>query len=382
MNKIKLTTFLFIILNPVFNYSQNIFIDQSLLQNVELFQLKEPLNLWLNFLKTQDDKIGSQFWNKKEVEQFSDSTYFQMSDLDYFELGNKIKTLNYGTTVLSITKSDTLYKITSKFEYRINDSASVTPFIFHVYASKEKSSDSLKLFNPFPINKKLYLQEFTFKNITYVYPKNHKFDKSLAKKQDRIIQKVEKDFNLSLDHSTYIFTSDRSAYFQMRGYDFHFQNNGVEYPSGNADVENNTVYSYGCDEYFPHELIHLLINPKWTNAHGWFIEGFATYFGGSRGKTHDWHLEKLNNYLIDNPDLDLNNLLDLINMDDFTDFRYVIGGLFIKIAYEKEGAKLVEQLMISDNSDIAFYEVLETKLGINKQSINKYIRDYLKKEYL
>ena len=106
MNNIKLIAFLYIILNPVFNYSQNIYVDQSLLQNVDLFQLNEPLNLWLNFLKTQDDKIGSKFWNNKEIEQFSDSTYFQMSELDYFELGNKIKPLNYGTTVLSITNGE------------------------------------------------------------------------------------------------------------------------------------------------------------------------------------------------------------------------------------------------------------------------------------
>ncbi len=379
MNNIKLIAFLYIILNPVFNYSQNIYVDQSLLQNVDLFQLNEPLNLWLNFLKTQDDKIGSKFWNNKEIEQFSDSTYFQMSELDYFELGNKIKTLNYGTTVLSITKSDSLFKITSKFEYRISDSTSVTPFIFHVYATKEKSSDSLKLYNPFPINKMLHFQELTFKNITYVYPKSHKFNKSLAKKQYRILNNIEKDFDLSLENSSFIFTSDRTSYFQMRGYDFHFQNNGIEYPSGNADVLNNTVYSYGSDEYYPHELIHLLINPKWPNAHGWFLEGFATYFGGSRGKTLDWHLEKLNTYLLKNPELDLNNLLELKNMDDFTDFRYVIGGLFIKIAYEKGGTEMVTQLMTSENSDIGFYKTIESTLGIKKQSINQYIRDYLKK---
>lgn len=374
----KLTTLLFIILYPILSYSQHIYVDQSLLQNVELFQVNEPLDLWLNFLKTQDDKIGSKFWNDQEIEQFSDSTYFQMPDLDYFELGNKIETLNYGTTVLSITKSDSLFKITSKFEYRINDSASITPFIFHVYAAKEKSSDSLKLYNPFPINKKLNMQEFTFKNIKYVYPKNHNFNKTLAKKQYRIVQNIKKNFDLIREDASFIFTSDRTSYFQMRGYDFHFQNNGIEYPSGNADVPNNTVYSYGCDEYYPHEIVHLLINPKWPNSHGWFLEGFATYYGGSRGKTLDWHLEKLNTYLLNSPELDLNNLLELISMDDFTDFRYVIGGLFIKIAYEKGGTEMVKQLMASENSDFGFYKTIESTLGVKKESINEYIRDYLK----
>lgn len=374
----KLATLLIIILNPILSYGQHIYVDQSLLQNVDLFQVNEPLNLWLNFLKTQDDKAGSKYWNTKEIEQFSDSTYFQMPDLDYFELGNKIETLNYGTTVLSITKLDSLYKITSKFEFRISDSASITPFIFHVYAKKEKSSDSLKLYNPFPINKKLSMEEFTFKNITYIYPKHHAFNKSLAKKQYRIVRTIEKDFELSLENASFIFTSDRSSYFEMRGYDFHFQNNGVEYPSGNADVPNSTVYSYGCNEYYPHEIVHLLINPKWPNSHAWFLEGFATYFGGSRGKTLDWHLEKLNAHLINYPELDLNNLLELINMDDFTDFRYVIGGLFIKIAYEKGGTEMVKQIMTSENSDVGFYKTIESTLGVKKESINQYIRDYLK----
>jgi hypothetical protein len=371
MNKLILLLFLIISLTVK---SQKIRIDQSLKQNIDLENLESPLELWLNFLNSENDRDGSKYWNKSEIEQNSDSTYLQMSDLDYLGIGDKIKNLKHGLTILSITQQDSLYKITSKFEVEINDSASVTPFIFHVYAKTDKSSATLKLFNPFPINQQLYMSKCKIDHITYIYPSNHDFDKSLAKKQNRKIRNIAREFDLDLGYYDYFFTNNRKTYFELRGYDFHFENIGFEAPSGKADIANKIAYSNGCGEYYPHELIHLFLNPRYPNAHTWFIEGFCTYFGYSRGKTLDWHKQKLKNHLKNHPDIDLNNLLELANIDNLTDCRYVFGGYFIQLAYEKGGADMVKQLLSFGSSDEEFYKALETILGIKKNLLNEYIR--------
>ncbi len=108
-----------------------------------------------------------------------------------------------------------------------------------------------------------------------------------------------------------------------------------------------------------------------------FIEGFCTYFGGSRGESFEWHKENLKKHLTQHPELNLNNLLELRNMDYITDYRYVLGGYFIQLAYENGGANMVKQLLSSGSSDEEFYKALESILGIKKDSLNEYIRTNL-----
>jgi hypothetical protein len=374
MTKLMLPFFLILSITAK---SQKIRIDESLKQNIDLEKLGTPLELWINFLNSENDRDGVKYWNKSEIEEYGDSTYFQMSDLDYLGIGDKIKNLKYGLTVLSITQLDSLYKITSKFEIEINDSASVTPFIFHVYAKTDKSTADLKLFNPLPINQQLYMSKCQIGNITYIYPSNYDFDKSLAKKQNRLLRNIAKEFDLDLGYYNYFFTIDRTTNFELRGYDFHFENIGLEAPSGRADVANKIAYSNGCGEFYPHELIHLFLNPRYPNAHLWFLEGFCTYFGYSRGKTLEWHKHKLKNHLMNHPEINLNDLTELVNVDYLTGYRYVLGGYFIQLAYEKGGADMVKQLLSSGSSDEDFYKALETFLGIKKYSLNEYIRTNL-----
>ncbi len=357
--------------------SQRIFIDANLEQNLDLFQLREPLRLWLDFLRSDDDADGSKYWNQHEVDEFGENDYFQLNDLDYFDLGDKIKTLQYGTIVLSITKIDSLYKIMSQLKFDYSDSITMTPFIFHVYAKIDKESGRLQLYNPFPINKALYTKSKKVGGITYVFSKDHHFNKRLAMKQSRVLKRVAKEFNLGSVNYTFFFANNRKLYYEMRGYDFHFENIGAEHPSGKADLNKNEVYSFGSNEYYPHELLHLLINPKFKNAHLWFNEGFVTYFGQSRGKSLDWHIKKLALHLNSHPEFSFSNLLELKNLDDMTDYRYVIGGLFIKIAYKKGGAELVAQLLNGGKSEEEFYSSLSIVFDVQKSEVDSFIKKEL-----
>lgn len=354
--------------------AQKIQVDPLLSLNADLLQVTEPLELWKNFLSCKNDTEGAKYWNQDEVKQYSDSTYFQLRDLDYFELGDYISNLKRGATVLSISKIDSFYKITTMFSLKLEDSSIVTPFIFHVYAGIEMKSGKLKLYNPFPVNKQLYLKSCIYKNVNYIFPSDHRFNKRLANKQNQKIRTVENEFQSKLHQPMFIFSHNKEMLYRMLGYDFHFEISGNDVPSGKADEKNNVVYSHGVDEYCPHELIHLLVNPKWPAAHLWFIEGFATYFGDSRGKDLDWHLQNLKQYLIQNPTVDFNTISDKHSVDMYTDYRYVIGGLIVKLTYEKGGAELVDKLMTFEDSELGFYKAIEDVLGVKRIDFNGFVR--------
>ena len=126
----------------------NLRIDLQLEMSVEQFDLQEPLALWLNFLNSENDRAASIYWNESELRQHGDSTYFLMSELDFYDEGDIVKSLKKGTTILGISENNGLYEITSKFEFRVNDSVFVNPYIFHVYAKNSKLNGELKLYNP------------------------------------------------------------------------------------------------------------------------------------------------------------------------------------------------------------------------------------------
>ena len=121
----------------------------------------------------------------------------------------------------------------------------------------------------------------------------------------------------------------------------------------------------------------MLFRSKYPNAHSWFVEGFATYYGQSRGQPLEWHLKKLKDYLNEHPEIDLNSPLNLVNMDHITGYKYALGGLFVKIAFEQGGVNKVRLLLDSGNSNEDFFLALETVLGIKRNSLNSYIRKYL-----
>ena len=136
---------------------------------------------------------------------------------------------------------------------------------------------------------------------------------------------MSKKFKVNIDTVDYYFANTNNVLLKARGFNFLIGNSGQEIPPGKADPKNRIVYASGLGEYYPHELIHFLLNPYFPNCHLWINEGVATYFGMSRGKKLDWHLKKLKKQLSEHPEINLNNMLELKTLDQYTDYRYVIG---------------------------------------------------------
>ena len=105
-----------------------------------------------------------------------------------------------------------------------------------------------------------------------------------------------------------------------------------------------------------------------------FLEGYATYLGGSKGNDLLWHVRRLHQYLYYHDSLNLNDLLSFRHMDDETDPTRTIGGLLCMIADEKGGLPAIKKLLSYGNTDVAFYNAIEVVFGVKKEGINVFIR--------
>ena len=299
-------------------YSAGITINYDI--NKDDRAIADPLNLWIDFLKTEDDSTGAKYWNKAELEKYSGKAYFLLEDEIYYGTDNFLKYLSYiNLKVLSVREVGEYYKITSIIEFdQLEEGESMIQYIIHVYAGLE--NNEFKLYNAIGINTKLNLETTQLGYIKYHYPKYHDFDINLAKKQNEFLIDFSSKFNVPIDTIDFYFATTNEEIQRIRGFDFLVGDNGKQIPSGKIDLTNRISFSSGTDEYYPHEIIHLLINPYFTNSHLWFNEGLATYFGMSRGKELDWHLKKVNVHLQNNPEIDLSNMLDYRTLELYTDY--------------------------------------------------------------
>jgi hypothetical protein len=375
MNQLLILIFFALSLN---SFGQSVTVNYDI--DTTVFKVAKPLNLWVDFLNTKDDSLGSKYWNLKEVKKYGQTSYFLIKKELQFGMDNYLKLLSYSNIkVLSVKKIDEYFKITSIMEFKPKGKTCNVQYIFHVYAGIENGE--LKLFNPLEINTKLNFNSTTIGYIKYQYPKFQDFDYELAKKQNDYLINLSEKFKVNIDTVDYYFANSNAELLKARGFDFLIATSGEEIPSGKADPKNRIVYASGIGEYYPHELIHFLLNPHFPNCHLWINEGVATYFGLSRGKELGWHLKKLNKHLLKHPEINLNNMLELKTLDQYTDYRYVLGGLIVKKIFEKGSYQLVKKMLDAGEEDTNFYSAIEKYLGIKRQELNLIIRQELKEKY-
>jgi hypothetical protein len=184
-----------------------------------VFKVAEPLNLWLDFLNTKDDSLGSKYWNSKEVKKYGKTSYFLIEEELQFGMDNYLKLLSYANIkVLSVKQIDKYFKITSIMEFKPKEKTSNVQYIFHVYAGIENGK--LKLFNPLEINAKLNFNSTTIGYIKYHYPKYHNFNYELAKKQNDYLVDLSKKFKVNIDTVDYYFANSNTELLKVRGFDF------------------------------------------------------------------------------------------------------------------------------------------------------------------
>ncbi len=335
----------------------------------------EIIEVWTNYLQAPTESAGAQYWNTAEVAKYGIKDY-NLINHEYSPSFHRLIKV-YTAQIMSISAQDGLYKVTTQFYYPKHDTI-MTLCILNVYAKREKPDGEFKLYNARNVILQKDWSSQTVGYLKYYYPKNHEFDEEKALKQDQFITSTLPGiFGCKPDTVEYYFAETRKQLDDLKGFEFNVGGSGTEKPSGKTN--GTSVYTTGTDEYYPHELVHVFINPMYPDMHNWASEGLATFLGGSRGQSLQWHIKRTATYLEEHPEVDLNNMLDLRTMDEYTDYRYVLGGAIIQLIHDKENCKAVKEFLAETTSDDeSYYSAIERHLGWKRNEIDKKFRKALK----
>lgn len=356
---------------PHYGQSQGVVINFDL--DTTSWNIGAPMKLWLDFLETKDDSAGAAYWNKAEVKKYGNKRYFGLKREEDFGQQNYLEFISYASiNLMSIRKRGEYFKISNMLSFKNQTGGQDIYYLFHVYAGMDNGQ--LKLFNALQINTEfLAHQKIGF--INYYYPKKHKFDRSKGEKQNKFLVKLADNFDVATLEVDYYFAETTEEIQAIKGLDFSFGDNGESIPTGISYIAERQVFSNGLGEYYPHEIIHVLLNPRFPKSHYWINEGVATYFGMSRGKELDWHLQKLQEHLAIHPEIDLSDMLKLLRIDGVTAYAYVLGGYIVQSIFEKGGYPLLKGAMSEGQSEDDFYRLINKYLGVKRKDINTVFRE-------
>lgn len=326
--------------------------------------VREIMDLFENYLNSKPDSIyDNPYWNtyeKKKLKQF-DVLQNEFQPSLYMDFPVHILSIN--------TYDENLHRIKVQFSYCQNDGAPYILSIVNYYIKRENGA--LKLYNALFINREKWAHT-QYGIIGYYYPKYHTFNLEKAKELSNFIDEISKNFKIKPRPFEYYFADDYEEIQNLKGLDYWYGMGGRLKPTGTADELG--VFSSGKGENDFHEVFHVIVDTQYRNKHLWVSEGIATYLGGSRGKSLTWHLEKTYDFLEKHRDIDLNNLLDLSTIDEFTDYRYAVGGLIAKKIYQKGSWEMLRKFMDSGITNEDYYNAIKQFLGVSRENLNSYLR--------
>ncbi len=330
----------------------------------------EVLAVWTDFLQHYQQPFAN---NPNWFSTVDVST----PNYQLFEIGYSSKDLEGKiATVLGIFPTDDGYwGIKTVISRGDTDKSPVFGAIVTVYAKKVQGK--FKLFSQM----QRYLSFCDLKvigNLSFYTKKGQKFKENDAKRLDSLNKSLAKQFTLPEFSCNIVAVNNVvELYTEVLGYDHAPQMFVAVQKGGLADRVNNILLSANGSPFYAHELVHfytqqLAAEGKYVNS--FFDEGTATFFGGSREHTLDWHIKKLKTYLAEHPEMDLEDLnntgykntktWDLPDGTYSTDIRYTLGGALCRLQYKKKGIEGLRELLNAPSDDI--YVNIEAFFGVKK----------------
>jgi hypothetical protein len=330
------------------------------------YELKAVITLWTNYLQSKPNKDNlkdSPFWAESEKKKYLKVDQLLNainSDVPTYSMGNP--------TILYVKPKHDFFEIKTLFSSTDSLEKVFVLSITSIYAKKE--NEQYKLYNALTVNSKDWTTQ-SMGSVTFHFPQSHNFDKHKANELLQSIDDLTKQWNLPTIPIDYYFANTYEEIKQLRGLDYAIGMGNKDKPSGMADQETKTVFAGGLGENYFHEVVHLYLNSLFPKSS--LGEGLAVFYGGSMGHGLKWHLRRLDDYLYQHTEIDLNNLEKFNYMDNYTNPNSTIQGLLCYMAYQKGGLDKLKKIM--SYNDI--YSAIEKEFGIKKDGLNAFLRQQI-----
>ncbi len=324
-------------------------------------------------------KFYRQYLNElKKGTQVDYSKYFSAEDCKQFKVPDKMAFSLMGDdpiykwgspTIISIKPENKFIHIKTMFTETDSLKSTTLFFITNHYVTFDNVKNPYFV-SPLSIIVKNW-QSKTNRNVSYYFPKYHQFNKIKSDSLIKNIIQLEKDWDLEPIQIRYYFTDTNDEMQNFRGFDYNFNMGSADKPSGLSDATDNLVFSSGWGENYFHEVVHLYLNKIHPNSP--LNEGLAVFYGGSLGHKLDWHLHRINQYLQEHPEIDLNDLDKFYYMDNLTNPNSALKGLLCELAFKNKGITGLKKIMSYNSLD----EILSEIFKVRKSEWNKFYRSIL-----
>ena len=358
--------------------AQTIEFNQDLMVNKLVLNYKTPLNdsiiefmsQYHKALFSMDSKAFD-FYSKETRDHYIMPDYLVRGELSRYDM-SKIK-----PNIIDMYKLDSNCR-TIQVGYSYYDTASKSIGVFFVYTfAIKKVGDSLKLF---PLIDTYKFRKYKTENITYYAIDTIVNYTEAVDSLSAYNLKLARFFGIPpIKFTCYQFTNFAELNLAV-GYDVSNMYMRMK-SNAFADMYNKIFYSMNAKTYL-HEIVHLYVGNEYAKTcNDWINEGLATYFAGSVQRTLKEHLKNLNIDLIKHTEYDLNDFMKYTydHVDNFekektTNYKYTLGGLICKLAYEKKGFEGIKTLMSAGLTKEDVYRAVEKVLDLKRTDFNTFFR--------
>lgn len=347
------------------------------------------------FKKTNIDT--KKYWVGSEIKEYGDNCdLYQLIAFNYFIFKEFFIGIN--------KRNDTLYEIQTSYYTDFNKRYEL---IYVINVPVTKTKDGYKLYNMFSINKKKF-KAYNIDFVEFYFPQDYNFNRKQAKATVKKINTFAGEIGLNnVKPIKYYLNNTMTNIFQSFGVntslgDYCDAKNMVT--GGRADFKSRIIYYTKGGENSLHEIIHILIHDiRNDNGYKFFDEGVCCYFGDLQSLPYSFNILMLKTFLNNNPKVNLSqdlttayktfdnqytsdtngqeNNMKTWMVSDSTNYSYMIMATICDIAFRQGGYDKVKRMIIDAKDGEEMYGVIEKHLGIMRQDVNKYIRDFLNKNY-
>jgi hypothetical protein len=303
----------------------------------------------------------AKYWPASEIEKrkIPDQIIYALNESPLYSQGLQL-------TIIYVRPTDQYVHIKTQFAWSDSSKHISTMAVVNYYVGFDSRKQPYFI-NPMTVNLSDWHSK-SVRNVTFYYPPNHRFN---VKKADSLISriiKLEKDWGLKPINIRYYLASDNDELYTLRGFDYALSMGNKQKPSGISDDKDNQVFCGGLGENYFHEVVHIYLNHLYPKSP--LQEGLAVLYGGSMGHTIKWHLKRVNQYLLQHPQANLNNLDDFWYTDPYTNPGSAIQGMICDLVYQKDGIPGLKKLM----TYTSYKEIFENEFHVSADHINDFLR--------
>jgi len=321
---------------------------------------------YLSSFKGKKLPAMSQYWAANELKQrtIPDQIIFAQGDFPMYSQG-------YKPTILYMRPTENYVHIKAQFSM-INNTNIMTVAIANYYVGFNAHRQPYFI-NPMTWNL-LTWRTKTIRNVTFYFPKYHKFKPKNADSLILQINLLEHIWDLKPIPVRYYMADDPDELYKLRGFDYALLMGNKLKPSGISDDKDNQVFCGGMGENYFHEVAHLYLNHLYPKSP--LQEGLVAFYAGSMGHSISWHLKRVNEYLQGHPNSDLSDIDNFWYTDPYTNPGSAIQGMICKIVYQKDGLNGLKHLM----TYMTYKEIFEKEFNVKHNEINTFLKNLINEQ--